>query len=142
MIMFLVIHKLKLIGIAPYMLNFIRYIVSERQIFCRFSEVDEMRWALRGLPQGSVLSPILYAIYTSELDSLQSIKCNISQYADNVAIASSLSPQSESISVLEIALSKANKILSSLGLSLAPSKSKFCIFARYANKSTKKISHI
>lgn len=130
----ILIDKLKLLGVPPKMLSFIYSIVSERQIFCRFGDVDEVCWAFRGLPQGSVLSPVFYDIYTADLDSLGSSECKIVQYADDVTFFTDLSPINVGIRCLEEVLNRTSGILCDLGLSLAPEKTKFCIFKKSGRK--------
>lgn len=87
----------------------------------------------RGLPQGSVLSPLLYSIYTSDLESVVSPTCDILQYADDLALYVS----SESIAVAEsrvnMALSFLSDWLINHGLSLSVSKSSVVIFSNKRN---------
>ena len=53
---------------------------------CRYGEIEEDFRFFKGLPQGSILSPMLYAIYVAELEEVNSQECKIIQYADNVYI--------------------------------------------------------
>lgn len=85
----------------------------------------------RGLPQGSVLSPILFDVYTSDLERLNSPECTIIQYADDVAVLSNASSLEKGIGVLEKSMMEVDSALSSLGLTLAPEKCILCVFRRH-----------
>ncbi|XP_014471567.1 PREDICTED: RNA-directed DNA polymerase from mobile element jockey-like, partial [Dinoponera quadriceps] len=134
------LKKLKALGIPLCTLSFIYNIIAEREVHCKFGNIDEILWTFKGLPQGSVLSPILYTIYTSELEDALPPQCNIIQYADDIAIFSDLYSIPKAIESLETSLNKISRILHDLGLSLSPSKSKFCIFKK--SSSHLNISHL
>lgn len=84
----------------------------------------------RGIPQGSVLSPLLYSIYTYDLEQSVSPFCNILQYADDLVLYSSDQSLDLASSRLNEALSYLNVWLDDHGLSLSPSKSKSVVFTR------------
>lgn len=52
----------------------------------RYRDLDEIRWAFKDFPQDSVLSPLLYNVYVSEIKSCCVPECNIIQYADDIAL--------------------------------------------------------
>lgn len=97
---------------------------------CRSDEIEETFWLYRGLPQGSVLSPVLYSLYVIDLDRINSLDCRLIQYAGDVGISSSASPLERDLSVMESAISETVVILEGLGLSLAAEKTKLCVFNR------------
>lgn len=92
-----------------------------------------MSWAYRGLPQGSVLSPILYAIYVMDMESIIDPNCKIIQYADDVVIYSVSLSLREAIGSVRTSLLRIDAILKLSGLTLAPSKTSFVIFETKGN---------
>lgn len=104
-----------------------------RQVFCRYGDIDEIRWVFKGLPQGSVLSPILYALYVSDLELCCVPGCNILEYADNVVIFSDVYPVRDGLRVIEQTASHIIATLDKIGLCMSASKSKLCIFSYLDN---------
>lgn len=82
-----------------------------------------------GLPQGSVLSPLLYTIYVAELEECCEDGCQILQYADDVCIFSWENPLRLSLDSLEATLVRIHEYLKNLGLDLSIPKTKLCIFS-------------
>lgn len=73
------LHKLTIVGIHPRIVSWIRSFLSNRIFMVRIkSTFSEPRCVRSGVPQGGVLSPILFNIYTYELPSILSachVKC-------------------------------------------------------------------
>lgn len=66
-------------------MSYINQWMGGRQIkFLNGDENTEQRKVWVGLPQGGVLSPLLYSIYTRELS--KDIEEKVLQYADDIAI--------------------------------------------------------
>lgn len=126
----ILVGKMVKLGISPETCRFIYNLVLARQVTCRCGEDEEVFWLYKCLPQGSVLSPILYSIYVTELDSINSQDCKLVQYADDVCIFSSISLLDQCLSLVEVAISKIINILNGLGLSLSAEKTNLCVFSR------------
>lgn len=75
----ILLQRLVNLGIFPNILAFIYSSTAERQVHCKFEKIDEIRWAFKGLPQGSILSQLLYNIYVAELEKCCLPECNITQ---------------------------------------------------------------
>lgn len=93
--------------ILPFTRRFIHNLISKRQIFCRFGEVlintsiDKISWTYWGLPQGNVLCPLLYSIYTYQLEMIVNKDYKILQYADDICIYSMKPTVQESLNTIE-----------------------------------------
>jgi hypothetical protein len=89
-----------------------------------------------GVPQGSVLGPLLFSLYISEISSVMD-KHNVKYalYADDIQVfmSSSLSEFRTTISRMERCIEEVKDWLTSVGLILNCSKTEFIIFAGKAN---------
>ncbi|XP_049883240.1 uncharacterized protein LOC126378842 [Pectinophora gossypiella] len=117
---------------VPIMLcNFIVNMLSER--FVNISLEDggtKSRYVWKGLPQGSVLSPLLYNIYTSNLESALDSNVQILQYADDLLLYYTHQSVQKACSSLSCSLNLLKKWLDSNGLELSPTKSSVVLFSR------------
>lgn len=89
---------------------------------------EEERMINKGLPQGAVLSPLLYAVYTRELGKDLEEGVRILQYADDVTIyitGKNIGLMEEKIERL---LETIDKTLLNIGLEIEPSKTKLIRF--------------
>ena len=81
------LYKLKCIGISGNMYSYIKNFLSKRVIctkventYSSFKKVD------MGIPQGSIIAPLLFNIIISDLSKALSKNTNVVQYADDIAI--------------------------------------------------------
>ncbi|XP_063893690.1 RNA-directed DNA polymerase from mobile element jockey isoform X2 [Helicoverpa armigera] len=93
-------------------------------------EVFEERYAWKGLPQGSVLSPLLYNLYTVDIGSCLNSDCRILQYADDLALYVTNASIVDAASSLCLSLDSLHQWLLDRGLSLSAPKSSAVIFSR------------
>lgn len=82
------IYKLLRANIPTYLCKLIADFISNRKFSVVINnETSPAKSVTAGLPQGSVLSPLLYSIYTSDFKALKYIKT--AYYADDTALISS-----------------------------------------------------
>lgn len=124
------IQKLQSLGFSPRITQFIYNLVFSRQITCSFGAYYDILWTYKGLSQGSVLSPMLYIIYVSDLDTICSPGSKLLQYADDVCIFSSDLSLEIGLRSMERSVNNANTFFQNLGLSLSTTKTQLCIFSR------------
>ena len=85
-----------------------------------------------GLPQGSVLSPILFNLYTADIHSNLNIpNTNILQYADDFCLYVNKKTLRECINELDLIGSFCKQHLFQNGFEISPSKSAVTIFTRH-----------
>lgn len=122
----ILMKKLQKLQVPPNLIRFIINLLSGRKI--TINGLNRMIW--KGLPQGSVLSPILYAIYTYDLESSLAATCKILQYADDVVIYSNDKSINIACSSLSRALDLLKIYLDKDGLELSVSKCSAVLFSR------------
>lgn len=106
--------------IVNYIINWLTDRTAK--IIRRFEKPAEGR-VTRGLPQGSILSPMLYNIYTSDLGKgLDRSKIKILQYADDIVVYVTNSNMDINRKTLETAIQTIIKNLRVIKLSLATGK--------------------
>lgn len=124
-------HKMQELSIPARLTNYISKLFMTRHLDIRAQGTSlPLRSTWRGLPQGSVLSPILYNLYTFDLDRSVQPFCNILQYADDLALYITVQNPLEAQTPLNNALSYLYDWFSEHGLSLSVAKSKTVIFTR------------
>lgn len=124
-------NKLHELRIPKKLSNFIMNLLTERFLFFRCCDpsVSSPRIIWRGLPQGSVLSPILYNLYTYDLETSIGY-CRILQYADDILIYSSHKNIEIAVENIALSLDKLHLWMVNHGLQLSAGKSNVVVFTR------------
>ena len=80
------LHKLTKVGFSSSSINWFQSYLSDRtQVTCVADSSSSAKHVSVGVPQGSVLRPLLFIIYTNELSSVVN-SCELLLYADDTVI--------------------------------------------------------
>ena len=80
-------YKLKNIGITGMMFQYFKNFLSERCICTRVGKTySSNKTTDMGIPQGSIIAPILFNIIIHDLPKVLSNNTQVAQYADDIAI--------------------------------------------------------
>lgn len=133
----LLIKDLIDLEIRPKICLFIYNLICYREFqFVGNGELSSTFYSYKGVPQGSILSPLLFNIYVSKIHNYVSKNCKIVQFADDIAILIS-GPSSQIIELsrkLKTPLINLSNFFNSKGLNISTEKSALMIFSR--TKST------
>ncbi|CAB0039252.1 unnamed protein product [Trichogramma brassicae] len=80
----LILIKLVKIGCSSATIKFIHFLTHKQKIFTNALDERSHRNSHKGVPQGGVLSPLLYIIYVSDISKNLSKNVAISQFADDL----------------------------------------------------------
>lgn len=127
----LLFEKLKHIGIPPLCAYVLVNLFLNRQVFIRCNDrLIGPRVVHQGLPQGSVLSPLLFNLYTLDLHSI-GIRCSILQYADDFCFYNVNKLYQQSINSTKMVLGDAREYFFKQGFDLTANKSAVVFFTRH-----------
>lgn len=140
----IIIQKLKLINLPNLYTYFIYNLISRREVQFRYNEINSIKTLKKGLPQGSVLSPLLYSLYVSDLeDCIRDFpEIKYLQFADDICLYCSEKNAYLALNLLEEAVDVIADRLDEIGLKLAPHKSQLCIFRRFSPKNLANAEYI
>ena len=87
----IMVSKLQAIGICPQLLNWIQeFLVSRRMQVRVLDGVSDWHSVSSGVPQGSVLGPVLFLIYVNH--AVSQLVCNYKIFADDIKLYISSKP--------------------------------------------------
>lgn len=131
------INKLAKLGVPNVFNMFIYNLISAREVHYKFNTIDQIRIVHKGLPQGYVLSTLLYSIYVADLEVFvyQQRGIRLLQFADDVCLFTSSIRTGCAINNLEICINSTVDWFNNVGLTIAPHKSQFCVFKRNVRRN-------
>ena len=81
------LYKIKSIGLSGYFYSYIKNFLCDRKLMVKVKNSYSSKLQTNmGIPQGSIISPILFNILISDLPTKVSNKFSIVQYADDIAL--------------------------------------------------------
>ena len=134
----ILIKKLQKFGIAGRLLNWlINYLTNRKQCTIANDIVSEYRDITYGVPQGSVLCPLLFLIYINDISN-SVFNSKISMYADDTVIYISHSDMKTAISLIQSDLDNLYTWCNRNKLTINCKKTKYCLYGmRSAIKRSK-----
>ena len=124
-----ILYNLYRVGVKGRMLRWFIDFFSGRMFNVRIgSKVSGLRSINNGVPQGSILSPLLFSILQLAIPPLD--KTHILQYADDLSIFVVDKSLDEALYTIQSSIDKLNRWYQSIGLKINQSKIKFMIFTR------------
>ena len=105
---------------------FVSYLSDRRQQVKSGISLGEVKVCSRGVPQGSVLGPLLFTLYTRHLPALLTIQCVM--FADDILLFFSSPSQQNCARILSSALSDLSVLVDDLGLQINVKKKTQAMF--------------
>lgn len=123
-------EKLCKLNIPTYIINIVMSILNDRTICLTNNTTEEIRHLYHGLPQGSVLSPILYNLYTHDLETSVTSNVNALQYADDLLLYTVDKSIQTCCFNLSSSITSLENYLHNNGLDISGTKSSIVLFTR------------
>ena len=102
------LYKLKSLGISAYLFNLLEnYFTCGLQRVVLNGQTSSWRPLLAGVPQGSILGPLLFLVYINDLPN--ELKSNAKLFADDASLLTIVKDKQESADVLNNNLSLISK---------------------------------
>ena len=131
----LLLYRLEEISIDPYIVQWIRsYLTCRLQIVVVGGEESSPLPVVSGVPQGSVLGPLLFLIFINEIANQVSIGSQISLFADDIALYRPILNDADYCTLQSDVSAIVSWINNSL-LSLQPAKCCCILFTRKRNSN-------
>lgn len=123
------VYKMKQANFPHYLTKMVQSFLTNRSFKVKVNGVlSETKNIPAGVPQGAVLSPVLFNIFMSDLPTTHN--CNIAQYADDIALLNTNIRAASIKKSLQAAVKCFSKYLKHWKLKLNPSKTEAVFFTR------------
>jgi hypothetical protein len=96
------LRKLKSYNLNDQIINWVKSFLTDRRQRVRISE-SFSKWekVLSGIPQGSILGPLLFIIYINDLEESCSLNSNVALYADDTKLYKYIQNENDAIKLQE-----------------------------------------
>ena len=83
----LLLHKLANLGLSENSINYIKSYLTNRKQRTKFKNcISDEETISSGIPQGSILGPILFVVFTNDLAEEFKQDCKVVSYADDTQL--------------------------------------------------------
>jgi len=128
----ILLHKLKYYGIKSNELSLLSsFLANRKQITCLNDIFSDHKETITGVPQGSILAPLLFLIYINDIKYFNSSDINIKLFADDTNIFIKSNSFEELFTNATFLLNNLSKWLKSNKLSLNYDKTEYVIFGNH-----------
>lgn len=134
----LLIHKIESYGIRGNTLNIIKSYLLNRRVQVRingeFSDLTQEGYINSGVPQGSILGPLLFLLYINDLP--EQLSSEVFLYADDTSLFLPIDPENILLSnnTLQNDIDLVHEWARTWGLAFSPSKSRDLTFTKFGEK--------
>jgi retron-type reverse transcriptase len=131
----LLINKLRQMNLSNSVIRWFESYLAEREHAVRGKKGTASKWTKLqcGVPQGSVLAPFLYSLFTHDMCRIFQNRCKYHVYADDVQLYISCKPSelSDAIGIMNCILDDVFKWSQKHGLKLNPTKTQAMVIATH-----------
>ncbi|KAL7292685.1 hypothetical protein TKK_0013809 [Trichogramma kaykai] len=120
------LQRLASLGCSRRVVEFVKFSTRERSIYLEGESVPLRVY--KGVPQGAVISPLLYSLYVASIAENVPANIRVSQFADDVSVSVEADDPSVGAASLEEAVKTLEKNLHTIGLNISPPKTKLIHF--------------
>lgn len=123
----ILIKKLACVNISTKLIKFVKFLTYHREVYTEVNP-DTPRHCYKGVPQGGVLSPLMYLLYVADAVKVDHARVKILQYADDIVIYLRTDDPNSDKSILEDAVQEVATNLGKIGLEVSPVKTEVVHF--------------
>lgn len=132
----ILLDKLASIGCSKHIIAFVKHLMHTRNVFSIFN-LEIPRMVCKEVPQGGVLSPLLYLLYVADITVNISKRVTVLQFADDLAVCIKFKSIKRNKKILENSVKKIHENLYNIGLDLSPAKT---VLVHFNNKNILPVS--
>lgn len=122
-------QKMANMGVPAKIVRFLHLLMYKRELhFSVNGSIIMERTGYLGLPQGSVLSPLLFCLYTHDVDLVLPREARLIQYADDSVVATTCRNYTSARNILQDSCNSLVAYFRRLGLNISATKTELMIF--------------
>ena len=138
----ILLNKLQHYGLCDVAQDLLKSYLTNRKQFVQFNEhSSDMKYTHNGVPQGSILGPLLFLIYINDLPNSSNL-FNFLMYADDTTLYCCLEDiaSEDKAHTLNIELERVHSWLNANRLTLNVNKTKYMLFCKRRNNHTSELT--
>ena len=124
-----ILFKMDKLKLPSYIISWVESFLMDRKFFVNTIDSNSLLFSiLSGVPQGSTISPTLFALYISDIDTKNLIIVNLALYADDICIWFSSANLNTIQAILQDAINIIVKFFKTWCLNININKTSYTIF--------------